>query len=142
MNIHTSYVLILYFFFFLMIRRPPRSTLFPYTTLFRSSECGPSPGGLRDLERVDLGKVARQARPALALVAARPQLAARCPEVQPDRVAGIAGHGLALDGPPCLALRQAAIDPPPGPSAVARHVGGRLAARTGPRPHARAIHRE
>src|SRR5216683_6916533 len=26
------------FFFFLMIRRPPRSTLFPYTTLFRSSE--------------------------------------------------------------------------------------------------------
>src|SRR5882762_11553982 len=26
------------FFFFLMIRRPPRSTLFPYTTLFRSHE--------------------------------------------------------------------------------------------------------
>src|SRR3712207_7840083 len=29
----------LFFFFFLMIRRPPRSTLFPYTTLFRSF-CG------------------------------------------------------------------------------------------------------
>src|ERR1019366_1451214 len=31
------------FFFFLMIRRPPRSTLFPYTTLFRSPKgiCGP-----------------------------------------------------------------------------------------------------
>src|SRR2546422_10017643 len=28
------------FFFFLMIRRPPRSTLFPYTTLFRSPERG------------------------------------------------------------------------------------------------------
>src|SRR3712207_9462863 len=27
---------IVLFFFFLMIRRPPRSTLFPYTTLFRS----------------------------------------------------------------------------------------------------------
>src|SRR3712207_7397233 len=27
-------------FFFLMIRRPPRSTLFPYTTLFRSEEGG------------------------------------------------------------------------------------------------------
>src|SRR5258705_8892146 len=27
-----------FFFFFLMIRRPPRSTLFPYTTLFRSAE--------------------------------------------------------------------------------------------------------
>src|SRR5258708_25265369 len=26
------------FFFFLMIRRPPRSTLFPYTTLFRSAQ--------------------------------------------------------------------------------------------------------
>src|SRR5437588_2319071 len=31
-------------FFFLMIRRPPRSTLFPYTTLFRSIRAGrPSP---------------------------------------------------------------------------------------------------
>src|SRR5438552_12127260 len=29
-------VLLVLFFFFLMIRRPPRSTLFPYTTLFRS----------------------------------------------------------------------------------------------------------
>src|SRR5256885_8561093 len=27
---------VFYYFFFLMIRRPPRSTLFPYTTLFRS----------------------------------------------------------------------------------------------------------
>src|SRR6266487_4530122 len=30
-----------FFFFFLMIRRPPRSTLFPYTTLFRSARCWP-----------------------------------------------------------------------------------------------------
>src|SRR5256712_8868937 len=29
-----------FFFFFLMIRRPPRSTLFPYTTLFRSPTLG------------------------------------------------------------------------------------------------------
>src|SRR5437868_10872864 len=29
------------FFFFLMIRRPPRSTLFPYTTLFRSTPVQP-----------------------------------------------------------------------------------------------------
>src|SRR2546430_12002449 len=40
----------LVFFFFLMIRRPPRSTLFPYTTLFRSltglsqSACWDAPG--------------------------------------------------------------------------------------------------
>src|SRR5206468_13046846 len=33
---HNAGVLVVLFFFFLMIRRPPRSTLFPYTTLFRS----------------------------------------------------------------------------------------------------------
>src|SRR5256885_16211599 len=32
------------FFFFLMIRRPPRSTLFPYTTLFRSPTKAPRLG--------------------------------------------------------------------------------------------------
>src|SRR3712207_1539755 len=32
----TLYIMYIFFFFFLMIRRPPRSTLFPYTTLFRS----------------------------------------------------------------------------------------------------------
>src|SRR2546430_13573577 len=36
-----------FFFFFLMIRRPPRSTLFPYTTLFRSETAEP----LRDLAK-------------------------------------------------------------------------------------------
>src|SRR2546427_12871989 len=37
----------LYFlFFFLMIRRPPRSTLFPYTTLFRSSDSSASNSGI------------------------------------------------------------------------------------------------
>src|SRR3989442_15403574 len=30
------FYILFFFFFFLMIRRPPRSTLFPYTTLFRS----------------------------------------------------------------------------------------------------------
>src|SRR5256885_16181034 len=34
--LYADLVLSLWFFFFLMIRRPPRSTLFPYTTLFRS----------------------------------------------------------------------------------------------------------
>src|SRR5437899_5036256 len=38
------------FFFFFMIRRPPRSTLFPYTTLFRSlpGRCRAAGRGLRD----------------------------------------------------------------------------------------------
>src|SRR5687768_18529009 len=37
-RLHYSHTLLYLFssFFFLMIRRPPRSTLFPYTTLFRS----------------------------------------------------------------------------------------------------------
>src|SRR5260364_65574 len=39
------------FFFFLMIRRPPRSTLFPYTTLFRSTQLVPQ---LRTLIDVDV----------------------------------------------------------------------------------------
>src|SRR2546422_10950495 len=33
---HAAVADVFLFFFFLMIRRPPRSTLFPYTTLFRS----------------------------------------------------------------------------------------------------------
>src|SRR5690349_24508673 len=38
-------LLFFFFFFFLMIRRPPRSTLFPYTTLFRSvRRCTSTPG--------------------------------------------------------------------------------------------------
>src|SRR2546422_8660573 len=36
LRVFTHNFLIIFFFFFLMIRRPPRSTLFPYTTLFRS----------------------------------------------------------------------------------------------------------
>src|SRR2546421_6205842 len=36
MSHYIQLLAIFFFFFFLMIRRPPRSTLFPYTTLFRS----------------------------------------------------------------------------------------------------------
>src|SRR2546430_5922007 len=59
-----------YFFFFLMIRRPPRSTLFPYTTLFRSAlhrqraratDDDPQSHGVRTVEheRAVVGDVAR-----------------------------------------------------------------------------------
>src|SRR5687767_15236542 len=40
-----------FFFFFLMIRRPPRSTLFPYTTLFRSDLLATVDAGPADLAR-------------------------------------------------------------------------------------------
>src|ERR1019366_8399123 len=36
---------VFFFFFFLMIRRPPRSNLFPYTTLFRSGRRGAQRAG-------------------------------------------------------------------------------------------------
>src|SRR5256885_8719140 len=39
---HHSVIWCRFFFFFLMIRRPPRSTLFPYTTLFRSHLARPA----------------------------------------------------------------------------------------------------
>src|SRR5205809_6109941 len=51
------------FFFFLMIRRPPRSTLFPYTTLFRSQR------GHHNQEVVPAGA----AYPLLGLTEHRPQ---------------------------------------------------------------------
>src|SRR5690349_24842676 len=36
--LYVLFIFFFFFFFFLMIRRPPRSTLFPYTTLFRSRQ--------------------------------------------------------------------------------------------------------
>src|SRR5262245_66338302 len=46
-----------FFFFFLMIRRPPRSTLFPYTTLFRSrlGPAGSRPLGETELQVIRIG---------------------------------------------------------------------------------------
>src|SRR5579872_7572345 len=45
MNVTTAFVVL---FFLLMIRRPPRSTLFPYTTLFRSAPPGRGRGDLAE----------------------------------------------------------------------------------------------
>src|SRR2546430_8385242 len=50
-------------FFFLMIRRPPRSTLFPYTTLFRSADVTPEQrrDAVRSLAGISLGADAEPA---------------------------------------------------------------------------------
>src|SRR2546426_12511966 len=58
-------------FFFLMIRRPPRSTLFPYTTLFRS--------GVRERKRADPG--AREGGEVRAAPQRLPDVARQAPQV-------------------------------------------------------------
>ena len=52
-----SFVSLFVFFFFLRIRRPPRSTLFPYTTLFRS------PTSIRSLLGLSLRKLVSGSEP-------------------------------------------------------------------------------
>src|SRR3712207_9398405 len=68
----SHYISLIICFFFLMIRRPPRSTLFPYTTLFRSTALRVAPAGLpARLRAVHLDHHARlrrrHARPSLHL---------------------------------------------------------------------------
>src|SRR3712207_1335354 len=74
-NIVIALVRLIFIFFFLMIRRPPRSTLFPYTTLFRS------PGRDHDRRRRDRSDRPGARTPAAA---ARPDGRGRRPL---DRVA-------------------------------------------------------
>src|SRR3712207_7287476 len=61
------------FVFFLMIRRPPRSTLFPYTTLFRSEE-GHGLAAVDDAVVVGQGEIHHRPHRHLALVHDRPVL--------------------------------------------------------------------
>src|SRR5579871_3664636 len=90
MRIYFAFYLMLFififFFFFLMIRRPPRSTLFPYTTLFRSA-----PGRKRECSRA--------AAPALAPVSPSPESARdlAAPTAKRDSLAPLVA-GLAPDG--------------------------------------------
>src|SRR2546430_3288950 len=69
------------FFFFLMIRRPPRSTLFPYTTLFRShahrhllQHSSPDVRGRREPHAVDLGRRPRRDRKSTRLNSSHSQI--------------------------------------------------------------------
>src|SRR5258708_40200909 len=51
-----------FLFFFLMIRRPPRSTLFPYTTLFRSPCARNQMGGQRPVQHPGRARLAADRR--------------------------------------------------------------------------------
>src|SRR3989454_4986547 len=63
-----------------MIRRPPRSTLFPYTTLFRSLQGGGLAGAVRPEERDDLPRIDAERHLAyrVDIAVARPQQRLDC----------------------------------------------------------------
>src|SRR5256885_4636369 len=79
-----------------MIRRPPRSTLFPYTTLFRSLQQGGDAAGQRPNRRDDfLGRL-------LLLVGDAQRLRERSPDrgrPADDRGGGLRAEGLLVAGP-------------------------------------------
>src|SRR3712207_7688326 len=58
----THYINAALYFFFLMIRRPPRSTLFPYTTLFRSRRSGRAGTAPDELRPPHRGRGSREER--------------------------------------------------------------------------------
>src|SRR2546426_5448376 len=65
-----------------MIRRPPRSTLFPYTTLFRSLRVSPRPDQVHEHHRVATRLVGEEVKPGVTI---EQQHAERCRE---DREGG------------------------------------------------------
>src|SRR5215475_10357463 len=68
-----NFFLVSFFFFFLMIRRPPRSTLFPYTTLFRSlADVRAAVAGHRDVTLTGELATAREVLRAAGIVAELP----------------------------------------------------------------------
>src|SRR2546430_8678141 len=96
-----------FFFFFLMIRRPPRSTLFPYTTLFRSrhrSRLGRAQVQGRDRERQALKLERLQRRAVLPAPRRRGDDTLRLCEPRPPVVRG-GSHRRYL---PCVGRRDQA----------------------------------
>src|SRR2546425_8639275 len=99
----SCYIHFVFLFFFLMIRRPPRSTLFPYTTLFRSQMDIKTAGVSLEIMREAL----RQAREARMIVLAkmreaiekpRPELSPYAPrfvtiKIRQEKIREIIGPG-------------------------------------------------
>src|SRR2546426_12377079 len=105
------YLFIVFFFFFLMIRRPPRSTLFPYTTLFRSRKRVVGIDDERELEHAEAG--ARRLGPLVL-----EPLTGRV-EQEPRRLArlgqGLEHHDVAEALAPVAGLWGGGARPPPRP---------------------------
>src|SRR2546430_12030283 len=112
---HMAYCLV----FFLMIRRPPRSTLFPYTTLFRSHDEGP---GEIELPRRPARLAAQRARVphhGADLLGGRRIAERRHVERQPERRAALRHDAdptvLGLRGARLAVLQNGRRDLDPGP---------------------------
>src|SRR2546430_4453491 len=85
---------LLAFFFFLMIRRPPRSTLFPYTTLFRSRSLRAAHGNkhpalqsadvLRRRSEEHTSELQSQSNLVCRLLLEKKKILSRAPPWQPD----------------------------------------------------------
>src|SRR6266542_1363778 len=133
------YSIITFFFFFLMIRRPPRSTLFPYTTLFRSDRGQPRVLARPVRDQPGAFRSGRRGRP---VVPAQVRGAGDRPAARPDGHV----HGQAVQRRGRVRVPRASLGErrdraervrrsggPDGLSAAGRHaIGGVLA-------HARAL---
>src|SRR5256885_10069037 len=119
------------FFFFLMIRRPPRSTLFPYTTLFRSPPSEQTVGGVGTA--VATKRSFPQVVRAIGTVTARPGHFAELSAPAPTRVARIfvAPGQRVAEGDSLVEFERAPFD------AAARSAEAALASAE--RAHARAV---
>src|SRR3712207_9526276 len=91
-------------FFFLMIRRPPRSTLFPYTTLFRSRRSRQAGGA----HGQDVGQVVGDQAERVALVVAGVDAAVPRPAVEARRLVGVGAERVAHDRAPVVVGEPAA----------------------------------
>src|SRR2546422_11532971 len=94
-------------FFFLMIRRPPRSTLFPYTTLFRSLPLGANRlrGGSRGAGHrgraaagQPLGSASLRDAMTVAAPPSRPRAERLYPTLSPAQFERVAAHGRRRQG--------------------------------------------
>src|SRR5256885_15232643 len=113
-----------FFFFFLMIRRPPRSTLFPYTTLFRSPfsiGIRPAWSGRRRGRRPSSRVVNLEAVKQVGACTEAPNTRAQCARfLRPDRSA----HGLCSPNSTALTKSRRTLHYFEGvASSGARHTG-------------------
>src|SRR6266496_6517710 len=93
------FIFLSFVFFFLMIRRPPRSTLFPYTTLFRSLDQVEDIEQAGPLRRIDL-VVAQRALARLRIEAPDLERDVHCPSACIRSTTESAGGGLIDTGEP------------------------------------------